>query len=83
MKQMKRQQYGAKAPKTVDVEWVLDYRGAKPVCLGEDLGVKGIKIRFLPKTTGFCPPVYRTLSQSQREQDSTGDPGRPTGRNHG
>jgi hypothetical protein len=82
MKKMERQNNVAKAPKTVEVEWVLDYRGAEPVCLGEDLKVKGIKIRFLPKATGFCPPVYHTLNQSHREQDSTRDPVSPIEGNH-
>jgi hypothetical protein len=82
MNKVNRQNYGAKAPKTVDVEWVLDYRGAEPICLVEDLKVKGIKIRFLPKTTGFCPLVYHPLGQSQREHDSTKDPVRPIERNH-
>ena len=82
MGKLKRQNDGVKPPKTVEVEWVLDYRGAEPVCLGEDLKVKGIKIRFLPKATGFCPPVHHTLNQSHRKHDSTRDPVRPIERNH-
>jgi len=70
------------APRMMELEWVLDHRGAKQVRLSECFEAKRIKVRFLRQATRFCPPVACLLDQSRPKHDSTTDPVRPNEGNH-
>jgi hypothetical protein len=82
-KKMMAQDNIVAAPQLVEVEWVLDYRGGKPVCRGEGLDLRRVKIRFLRQATRFCPSVYHWLNPHRREPDSAMEPVRQHEGNHG